>query len=119
MEPNRVDVRHNNMTTESVNSFRADPAAVSALGGAYRSNSDALSEQSAQLAALAATLFPEALGPVGSAFAGALAQAAGRTAGGVAELGSRLITAEQTAAASAVAFISADAGVATHLGTLR
>jgi hypothetical protein len=119
MEPNRVGVRHNNMTTESVSSFRADPAAVCALGQTYRNASTALSTQVAQVTAAATALHPDALGSVGAVFANALAQASHRHAGRVAELGARLTTAEHTASASAASFLDADARVAAELEVLR
>lgn len=119
MEPIRVGVRHNNMSTERASSFRADPAAVSTLAQAYRSHSDALSEQVAHATAAAAALHPDALGPVGAVFSKALAEAAHRHAGRVAQLGARLTTAGQTAADSAASFLDADTRVATNLRDLR
>ena len=111
-------MRHNNMTTESVNGFRADPAAVFALGQAYRSTSATLSTQVAHVSAAAAALHPDALGPVGSVFAKALAQAAGRHADQVGELGARLSTAGRTASVGAQSFLDADARVAAELEVL-
>jgi hypothetical protein len=119
MEPNRVHVRHNNMSTESVSDFRADPVAVSALGQVYRDNAAILSAQVAEVVTAAAALHPDALGSVGSVFAKALADAAGRHADRVAEAGARLGTAEHTAATSAASFVDADGRVEADLEALR
>ena len=119
MEPIRVGVRHNNMSTEHAGSFHADPTAVSALAESYRNHGADLSTQVSQVTAAATMLHPDALGPIGAAFANALVEAADRHADRVAELSTRLTAGADAAAGSAASFIDADGRVATNLGGLR
>lgn len=119
MEPIRVGVRHNNMSTERAGSFHADPTAVSALAEAHRGNGAELSAQVSQVTAAATMLHPDALGPIGAVFANALVEAADRHADRVAELSGRLAAAADAAAGSAASFVAADGRVATNLGGLR
>lgn len=119
MEPIRVGVRHNNMSTERAGSFHADPTAVSALAEVYRSHGAVLSAQVAQVTAAATMLHPDALGPIGAVFANALVEAADRHGDRVAEVSTRLTAAADAAVASAASFIDADERVATNLGGLR
>lgn len=119
MEPNGPDARLNNMSTESSSGFRADPAAVSELGRAYRHSGDALSAQVTHLAATSAMLHDGVFGPVGAALTAALSDAAARQAARARDLATLLTDAHHTAVRGAAAFVDADARVGNALGGLR
>ncbi|WP_370063530.1 hypothetical protein [Mycobacterium sp. MAA66] len=104
------------MSTESAKGFQADPAALADLGQTYHRTGSDLSAQAAQFYAAAASLHPDALGPVGSILTSALVKAAGWQADQATELGSHLSGAGQTSAATATAFVDADARVQANLG---
>ncbi|GAA2403370.1 type VII secretion target [Mycolicibacterium llatzerense] len=92
----------------------ADPSALNALAADYRGHSTELAAHAADLAAIAGQF--DVFGPVGAAFAAALAQATHHQAQLAHRLSAHLDTGSEAAVATAAGFVDADHSVGGRIG---
>lgn len=110
MEPNGHDGRLIHMTRN----LTVDPSALHSLSVDYRGHSTELAAHAADLTAIARQF--NVFGPVGEAFAAALAQAMHHQAQLAYRLSAHLHTGAATAAATADTFIDTDHSVGGRIG---
>jgi hypothetical protein len=111
MEPNGHDGRLIHMTRN----LTVAPSALHSLAADYRGHSTELAEHAADLTAIARQF--NVFGPVGEAFAAALAQATHHQAQLAYRLSAHLDTGATTAVATADTFIDTDHTVGGRIGT--
>ncbi|KAB7760841.1 hypothetical protein MMUC44124_05595 [Mycolicibacterium mucogenicum DSM 44124] len=111
MEPNGRGGRLIHM----IRNLTVDPSALHSLSADYRGHSTELAAHAADLTAIARQF--NVFGPVGEAFAAALAQATHQQAQLAYRLSAHLDTGAATATATADNFIDADQSVGGRIGT--
>ncbi len=111
MEPNGHDGRLIHM----IRNLTVDPSALHSLSEDYRGRSTELAAHAADLTAIAGQF--NVFGPVGEAFATALARATHHQAQVAYRLSAHLDTGATTAVATASTFVDADHAVGGRIGT--
>jgi Excreted virulence factor EspC, type VII ESX diderm len=111
MEPNGRDVRLIHMAPN----LTANPSALHTLAADYRGHGTELAAHAADLAAIAGQF--NVFGPVGEAFAAALAQATHHQARLALRLGEHLDTAGDAAVTTADNFLETDHHIGGRIGT--